>query len=194
MRGVASLGALCNAMDCSPKIPVLARVEHGRLCSETQPVAALTSEPIVRPPCKTPPSPSLPECPVSIIRIGIRAARPLRGRANSGLWNPIETSKALLIGVANQRFTTLVARSLRATRGLKGRANRVDRCCYRRRSHRIWLPRTRSRRRASLCTLRWLGKRGRRSSTCTHNIDRAGSCPKPEQSCTPRRQRQEHCR
>ena len=25
----------------------------------------------------------------------------------AGLWNPIETRKALLIGVANQRFTTL---------------------------------------------------------------------------------------
>src|SRR6187551_3787564 len=42
-----------------------------------------------------------------MIRFGIRAARPLRGRANSGLWNPIETRKALLIDVANQRFTTL---------------------------------------------------------------------------------------
>ena len=41
-----------------------------------------------------------------MIRVGIRADRPLRGRANSGLWKPIETRKALLIGVANQRFTT----------------------------------------------------------------------------------------
>ena len=55
-----------------------------------------------------------------MIRFGIRAARPLytrqrlgaeRGRAlrmnRAGLWKPIETRKALLIGVANQRFTTL---------------------------------------------------------------------------------------
>src|SRR6187399_3071431 len=42
-----------------------------------------------------------------MIRFGIRAARPLRGRANSGLWNPIETRKALLIYVANHRITTL---------------------------------------------------------------------------------------
>src|SRR6187397_3727873 len=46
-----------------------------------------------------------------MIRSGIRAARPLRGRAlrrnRGGLWNPIETRKALLICVANQGFTTL---------------------------------------------------------------------------------------
>src|SRR6187402_2708941 len=45
-----------------------------------------------------------------MIRSGNRAARPLRGRAlrmnRAGLWNPIETRKALLIGVANRRFTT----------------------------------------------------------------------------------------
>src|SRR6187402_1180049 len=45
-----------------------------------------------------------------MIRSGIHAARPLRGRANSGLWNRIETRKALLICVANQRFTTLAPR------------------------------------------------------------------------------------
>src|SRR6187200_1610639 len=44
-----------------------------------------------------------------MIRSRIRAARPLRGRANSGLSNPIETRKALLICVANHRFTTLTA-------------------------------------------------------------------------------------
>src|SRR6187200_2165109 len=42
-----------------------------------------------------------------MIRSGNRAARPLRGRAIAGLWNPIETRKALLICVANQGFTTL---------------------------------------------------------------------------------------
>src|SRR6187549_575785 len=46
-----------------------------------------------------------------MIRSRIRAARPLRGRAlptnGAGLWNPIETRKALLICVANQRVTTL---------------------------------------------------------------------------------------
>src|SRR6186713_156850 len=42
-----------------------------------------------------------------MIRSGIRAALPLRGRANCGLWNPIETRKASLLGVANQRFTAL---------------------------------------------------------------------------------------
>jgi hypothetical protein len=46
-----------------------------------------------------------------MIRFGIRAARPLRGRANSGLWNPIETRNALLICVANHRFTTLALRA-----------------------------------------------------------------------------------
>src|SRR6187551_3340589 len=55
-----------------------------------------------------------------MIRSGNRAARPLRGRAlqmnGAGLWNPIATRKALLICVANQRFTTLAQSKRRSRR------------------------------------------------------------------------------
>src|SRR5688500_99072 len=60
-----------------------------------------------------------------MIRSGIRAARPLRGRANSGLWNPIETMKALLICVANQRFTTLDPVLVDQTQGSFASSNEV---------------------------------------------------------------------
>ena len=54
-----------------------------------------------------------------MIRFGNRAARPLRGRAIPGLWNPIETRKALLICAANHRFTTLGVLSSHSARLLR---------------------------------------------------------------------------
>src|SRR5688500_11132196 len=65
-----------------------------------------------------------------MIRFEIRAARPLRGRAlfqmnRAGLWNAIETRKALLICVENQRFTTLEREHLAR---LARRSGAVPRC------------------------------------------------------------------
>src|SRR5688572_29656840 len=56
-----------------------------------------------------------------MIRSGGRAARPLRGRATSGLWNPVETRKALLICATNQRFTALAGSGARLRDRLRAR-------------------------------------------------------------------------
>src|SRR6187402_2348703 len=52
-----------------------------------------------------------------MIRAGIRASRPLRGRANSGLWNGIETRKALLILCGESKIHR--TRTARTTWGLE---------------------------------------------------------------------------